>query len=383
MNIHPHAYLVREMTPNEFDNLVADIKENGQQLPITLYEGMVLDGRHRLRACEMLGIEPETVEYEGDDPMRFVISMNAKRRHLTEGELGALGAKWVTATVGGYRRNDESHSVHGPNDKSPKEVTEADAAEELGIGVKTVSRSRKVLREGDPKVFKAIEDGVVTPSDAVQILDMSHEDQVEALNRVEDDRDRTLKSAKNIMLNERLSEETMPPLPTGEYRVVVVDPPWPISPTYDRPNRLLQSAGPPYPTMTIDEIKEMKLPLADDAWVLLWTIKQFVRESFSVLDAWGVEYDDIMVWHKPHGPQSAGRMQSNREFVMVGKKGSPKWRDTKQFQACFNAPNPKAHSTKPDEFYKLINRVAVGPYLDCFSRRSIENWDSWGKEAKQ
>lgn len=380
MKIHPLCEAFTPIKPDAFDEIVADIKENGQILPITVLDGQVLDGRHRMLACQRLGIELKTEEYQGDNPLKFVISMNKMRRQMTPSDWAMTVARLATATVGGDRKSAEYHCQMPDNDI---EITQGELAKEVGITRQLVSAANQVITKGSPKLVEAVDDGIVTVSDAVNIVHAPPEDQDEAATRARENRDRTATSALNIINNERLSEETMPPLPEGEFRVVVVDPPWPISPTYDRPNRLLQSAGPPYPTMTIDEIKEMKLPLADDAWVLLWTIKQFVRESFSVLDAWGVEYDDLMVWHKPHGPQSAGRMQSNREFVLVGKKGSPKWRDTKQFQACFNAPNPKAHSTKPDEFYETIKRVTVGPRLDMFSRRLIEGFYPWGKEAKR
>jgi hypothetical protein len=47
-----------------------------------LYEGQILDGRNRARACEALGIEPETRVYAGDDPVGFVISRNLHRRRF-------------------------------------------------------------------------------------------------------------------------------------------------------------------------------------------------------------------------------------------------------------------------------------------------------------
>jgi hypothetical protein len=74
--------------PLEFHPL-ADIKANGLQEQIMLYEGKILDGRNRYRAClkakvpEMLGTAFDPFEGNDDDARAYVISKNIRRRHLT------------------------------------------------------------------------------------------------------------------------------------------------------------------------------------------------------------------------------------------------------------------------------------------------------------
>jgi hypothetical protein len=58
--------------------------------PIVMYEGKVLGGRLRLRACRDLGIEPLFVDYDGDDPLGFVLRDNLNRRHLTPAYVALL-----------------------------------------------------------------------------------------------------------------------------------------------------------------------------------------------------------------------------------------------------------------------------------------------------
>jgi hypothetical protein len=54
---HPYANLMPMMSEEErARQLAADIKRNGLQVRIDLFEGMILDGRNRYRALKSLGI---------------------------------------------------------------------------------------------------------------------------------------------------------------------------------------------------------------------------------------------------------------------------------------------------------------------------------------
>ena len=55
---HPLASLFPMIEGAEFDDLVADIKANGQREDIVLLDGKVLDGRNRYQACLAAGIAP-------------------------------------------------------------------------------------------------------------------------------------------------------------------------------------------------------------------------------------------------------------------------------------------------------------------------------------
>jgi ParB-like chromosome segregation protein Spo0J len=86
------------MSGEEYEALVADIKKNGLLGVIVLHEGMILDGRHRYRACLEAGVEPHFVDYLStshgqrfNDPAACVLSANIHRRHLdAEGKRDAI-----------------------------------------------------------------------------------------------------------------------------------------------------------------------------------------------------------------------------------------------------------------------------------------------------
>ena len=86
MEYHPVASLFPLMEGDEFHALVDDIKRNGLIVPITLSDGLILDGRNRYRACQEAGVEPHYQEVSGDlNPWSHVWSINATRRHLDPG----------------------------------------------------------------------------------------------------------------------------------------------------------------------------------------------------------------------------------------------------------------------------------------------------------
>jgi ParB-like nuclease domain len=63
------------------------IKANGLLHPIVVdKDGVLIDGRNRARACEIAGVEPTTVVFDGDDPRAFILAMNIKRRHMTKSQ---------------------------------------------------------------------------------------------------------------------------------------------------------------------------------------------------------------------------------------------------------------------------------------------------------
>lgn len=94
MQQHPLAlqYAPGTMSDEEFEALCADLKQRGQQHPIYTYEGMVLDGMHRYRGCEKVGITPEFRPYSGNDPAGMVIALNVLRRKVGATQRAVAGA---------------------------------------------------------------------------------------------------------------------------------------------------------------------------------------------------------------------------------------------------------------------------------------------------
>lgn len=374
MNFHPLADLFPLMQGREFDELVADIRAHGLREPITVLDGQILDGRNRWRACEASGVHPTLVEYDGDDPLAWVISLNLHRRHLDESQRGMVAAKIATLPKGA---NQHTAPANLP--------TQPEAAALLNVSERTVRSARRVLDRGSGELVSAVESGRVSVSAAAEVAELPKTEQAELVARGADEiietakRLRQSKTAEVVARNDALRREAAAlPLPAGQYRTVVIDPPWPMKIIEGdvRPGQV----GMHYPTMTLDEIMAIELPLAEQATVYLWTTQRFLPDAFDVLRAWGLKYRFTMVWKKPGGPQPYNLPQYNCEFVLVGTRGNLLFLDTKQFFTAFDAPR-REHSRKPDEFYHLIERVSPAPRIDWFSREPREGFDQHGVEA--
>jgi hypothetical protein len=117
--VHPVAALFPMMTDEELADLAADITANGLLHPIVVdKDGVLIDGRNRDRACEIAGIEPATVLFEGDDPRAYIIATNISRRHLTKGQQAMAVAMIYPAPGKGGRGKkktmDETSTLFSP-----------------------------------------------------------------------------------------------------------------------------------------------------------------------------------------------------------------------------------------------------------------------------
>ena len=89
-NIFPEA------KAEDYNRLLEDIKSNGydKTQPITIYEGEIIDGWNRQRACDEIGIKPEYVTFTGTDGEAIALVMRTnKRRNLNSGQWACIAAE--------------------------------------------------------------------------------------------------------------------------------------------------------------------------------------------------------------------------------------------------------------------------------------------------
>lgn len=92
LRLHPLSRAIPQMSEQEFLDLGQDIKEHGVQIPIVLFNGQVLDGRHRLAAAAALRMPLRVEELTGDETAARdrVVSLNLQRRSLSIPQRGLI-----------------------------------------------------------------------------------------------------------------------------------------------------------------------------------------------------------------------------------------------------------------------------------------------------
>jgi hypothetical protein len=153
--IHPLAEEFPLIEGCAFDDLVASIKANGLFDPITLFEGAILDGRNRYRACQAADVEPHMQDFDGDNPLEFVISKNLHRRHLNESQRAMIAAKFATLKVG-----DVASQRRGVEISTPV----SQAAKLLNVSRDSVFHAKTVLKHGTPEEIAAVKNGSASVS---------------------------------------------------------------------------------------------------------------------------------------------------------------------------------------------------------------------------
>lgn len=173
---HPLSAAFPAMTAEEFQELKDSIENIGVQNPITLLDGMVIDGWHRYSACMALGMECPVVELaQGTDPRDFVMAQNQARRHVTKAQL-AMATTAVYAWKPPHREK-----AHIECDLPAK--TNAELASIAGVHANTITQAKTVTAQAAPVVVDAVKRGELGLPKAVAIAKLPPDQQAQAISK--------------------------------------------------------------------------------------------------------------------------------------------------------------------------------------------------------
>ena len=387
--------LLAPLTAEEYAGLEQDILDKGclDTLKVWQGQGILIDGHNRYSICMRHGVLFDVQELEFDDRedvIEWMIRHQLSRRNQTPEQISyyrGMLYEQKKKTHGGTGANQYEQSANYLHSAKTADVI----AQEYGVTGTTIRNDAAYARaintiavEAGEEVKQQILSGELpmTKKDVVKLAKMPEEKRQAITGKIATgatmaDAIREEKRAEIVAKLEDVDNRKIKEL-AGQFDVIVIDPPWPME-KIERdvaPNQVAFE----YPTMEESELAEMQMPAASDCHLWLWTTHRFLPMAFRLLDAWGFKYVCTFVWHKNGGFQPFGLPQYNCEFAIYARRGTPQFIDTKAFSTCFDATRG-AHSEKPEAFYEVIRRVTAGRRIDIFNRRSIEGFETWGKEA--
>jgi len=360
-----------DLSAEDFDALKADIAERGVLVPVEYDEaGNVLDGHHRIRACEELGIEqwPRIVrrfDSEGDK-RTHARQLNLARRHMNQKQRRALIAD----------------DLRDRPQRSNRQV-----AAELGVDHKTVAAAREDLAAtGEIPQFDHTvgADGKSRPAHRPKLTELDFGDDgdkatTDAAKNIRSKRAKKRRAARNAKLIEISNADA--PLPEDRrYPVLYADPPW----QYDHMISDSRAIENHYPTMSIEAICALQVAqlATDDAMLFLWVPPSFLHKGIRVIEAWGFSYLTSMVWDK----QTIGMgyyVRQQHEHVLLAHKGTAIVPDPSTLSPSIVSTPRGKHSEKPAVFHEIIERMYPSlPKIELFARDVREGWAAWGNQAQ-
>lgn len=339
----------------DIKGLAQSIADIGLLHPIVITpDNELIAGQRRLEACRLLGWQeaPVTV-VDLDDTERGEYEENKQRKDFTPSEEVAI---WQ-ALESRQGTSGKLPSLLSKLDSNSNNFPKVRAAQLTGTSPATLSKAKQVVEaaETEPAKYEHL---------------VSEMDRTGRVNGV-------YKKLKTAQQAEVIRKEP-PPLPTGPFRVIVIDSPWKYE---NRANDTSHRSANPYPSMAVDKIKLLPVEklAEDDAILWLWTTNAHLPIAFEILKAWGFEYKTMLTWVKDR-MGTGDWLRGKTEHCLMAIKGKPLVVLTNQ---TTELKGPlREHSRKPDEFYEMVESLCPGSKVELFARTQREGWVSHGDETE-
>lgn len=177
------------------------------------------------------------------------------------------------------------------------------------------------------------------------------------------------------------------------YKTIMADPPWPEH----GGGKIKRGADRHYPLMSVAEIKAIQVPAMDDAHLYLWVTNNYLSDGIEVMKAWGFKRKTTITWVKGkvlenghiilENPGLGQYFRGLTEHLLFGVRGKVPYKldpitgKRMQGKTVIVAPRGR-HSEKPEEAYRMVERVSYGPFLEMFARKERPGWAVWGNEVR-
>ena len=316
--------------------------------------------RAQISALKKLDVAQEVVKIKLHDAQ-----ITAEQVTFAKIKLGELLAALPKATPNNnpFHENDKAVDLVKPK---------AESIAELGISQKQAERLQQMAKNQD-----AVQSAIAKARDNDDVVSQAQIlDEIKQTKRTEKAQAQEIRRADNAAKVEQLAT----PLDAqGLFQTIVIDPPWDWGDEGDF--NQFGRAKPEYHTLPFDEIKALPInKIADqNCHLYLWVTNRSLPKAFALIDAWGFRYITCLTWVKP-SIGMGNYFRGSTEQILFAVKGSQPLK-RHDVGTHFLAPRGGEHSSKPDEFYQLVESCSYAPFIDVFGRKVRDGWSTWGENG--
>lgn len=364
--------LIPALTTEEYKQLEDNCLEEGIREKIILWNNYIIDGHNRYNIAKQwnLEFETESKSFSSEEAVKEWMILNQfGRRNLSNYQRSVLALQLedVFRAKAKEKQKEAGGALPQISAKAPIE-TRKELSKVAAVSHDTIAKVKKIQEKAPEEIKAKLRTGEVSINAAYKEI-KKEEKKEERINIIKEQ-------------IEDIESGKVPKL-KGLYNVISIDPAW----NYEGENKNITSydangrrVANPYPEMSTQKIKDIKLPLLNDSVVFLWTTHKFLPDAFDILKNWNLDYKATLVWNKEKiGMGAWFRMQC--EFCLVGIKGKPYW-DNTTYRDIINEPR-RQHSRKPDAFFDMVDKITLGRKLEYFSREKREGWDVFGNDVNK
>ncbi len=167
-----------------------------------------------------------------------------------------------------------------------------------------------------------------------------------------------------------------------KYQIIYADPPWRQTKGGLRKVRPNQGKALDYPTLSLEEIKNI-LGKIDADILFLWTIDKFLFEAENIAKELGYKLHARLIWDKENGIAPAFTIRYTHEYLLWFYKRNLVPIKNKGKYTTIIREKATRHSSKPIKAYEFIENIYPNyTKIELFARKKRQGWDVWGNEVE-
>ena len=144
---HSLADVFPMMEEADLRQLAYDIEKNGQKETIKVWQGKIVDGRNRYKACLLRDVDPKFEELTFEPTLEYVCGLNIQRRHLNETQRAWIAAKLAKVHI----------------------CTQAGGAKMMNVSVRSVLNASSIMKDAIPEISEEVAKGRISASTGEKI----------------------------------------------------------------------------------------------------------------------------------------------------------------------------------------------------------------------